>query len=115
MYQAKYALSNVAPATTDSSIITAKPGFAFRIIGGFVVCGATATKITFNSKPTGAGTAITSEVSCGSYGGLIFPAPSQDRAGELPCGYFQTNRGEGLTATTGAGGTVGVTLTYLEI
>ena len=115
MYKAKYSFSNVSPGATDSSIITAKPNVVFRVIGGFVVCGATATSITFNSKPTGSGTAITSAVSCGSYGGLIFPAPSQSNIGEVPSGYFETTKGEGLTATTGAGGTVGVTLTYLEI
>lgn len=114
MYLAKYALANIAPGQTDSNIITAKPNVVFRVIGGFVVNGATATGITFNTKGPGSGTAITSLVSCGSYGGVIFPAPSQAAGGEFPCGYFETTRGEGLTATTTAGGTVGITVTYIE-
>lgn len=115
MFTAKYATSNIAPSTTDAALIAAKPSTVFRIVGGFLVASATATSITFNSKGTGAGTAISSTIYCGANGGLIMPSPSQTRLGESPYGYFQTNKGEGLSATTGSGTTVGVSLVYVEI
>lgn len=115
MYTARYATATINPSTTDGSIITAKPSVVFRIVGGFTVAGGTATNITFNSKGTGSGTAISSTIYCGANGGLVLPSVGQDRTGEPPFGYFQTNRGEGLSATTGSGTTVGVSVVYIEV
>lgn len=115
MYPAKYAKADIAPSSTDASLITAKPGVKMRVIGGFLVCAATATSIVFNTKPTGSGTAISSTVFNGSNGGMVLSSPAVSAIGEAPFGYFETNAGEGLTATTGAGASVGVTVTYVEV
>ena len=116
MLVARTSFANVAASQTDSNIISAKESTIFRIIGGFVVVAGTATNVTFNSKGTGAGTAITSIIPCGINGGLLMPSPAQIPSGESPCGYFDTNKGEGLTVTTGAGASiVGITLRYVEI
>mgnify|MGYP001575059044 FL=1 len=115
MYTARYATATVNPSTTDGSVITAKPSVVFRVVGGFVVAGGTATNVTFNSKGTGTGTAISSVIYCGANGGLVMPSPPQIASGEPPFGYFQTTRGEGLAATTGSGTTVGISVIYVEI
>ena len=115
MLPPKYAFSNVAPSITDGNLITAKDSTIFRVVGGFLVCSGTATSITFNSKGTGAGTAISSNIYCGANGGLILPSISPALIGEAPYGYFQTNKGEGLSATTGSGTTVGISLVYVEL
>ena len=115
MYTAKYATSNIAPSTTDGLIITGKVGKVMRVVGGFLVCAGTATSITFNSKPIGSGTAITSAIACGANGGLAMTSPPQIALGEPPYGYFETAKGDGLSATTGSGSSIGVSLVYIEI
>lgn len=115
MYAPKYTFSNVSPSTTDSAIITGKPGVIMRVVGGWLMASGTATTITFNSKGPSAGTAITSSVYCGINGGVLFPSNQPDRVAEAPYGYFQSNKGEGITASTGGGTTVGVNLVYVEI
>ena len=115
MFPAKYAKSDIAPSQTDSSLVSAKESTIFRVVGGFLVCAATATTIVFNSKPIGSGTSISSTIFCGANGGLIMPSVAQVDSGEPPFGYFQTNKGEGLSATTGSGSSVGVSLVYVEI
>ena len=115
MFTAKYATATINPSVTDGNVITAKPSVVFRIVGGWVVAGGTATNVTFNSKGTGSGTAISSVIYCGANGGLVMPSPPQIGSGEPPFGYFQTNKGEGLAATTGSGTTVGITVVYAEV
>ena len=115
MFLPRYTKSDIAPSQTDSSLVTGKSGTIFRVVGGFLVCGGTATTIVFNSKPIGSGTAVSSTIYCGANGGLIFPSVQPSIVGEPPYGYFQTNKGEGLSATTGSGSTVGVSLVYVEI
>lgn len=115
MFTARYATATIDPSTTDGNIITAKPSYRFRVVGGFVVAGGTATNVTFNSKGTGSGTAISSTIYCGANGGLAMPSPPQIASGEPPFGYFQTNVGEGLSATTGSGTTVGISVVYIEL
>ena len=115
MYTANYATATINPSVTDGAIITAKPSVVFRVVGGFVVSGGTATNVTFNSKGTGTGTAISSIIYCGANGGLVMPSPPQIASGEPPFGYFQTTRGEGLKATNGGGTTVGISIIYVEI
>lgn len=115
MYNPNYVTANVAPGQTDSSLISAKIGIVYRIIGGFAVVAGTATNVTLNSKGTGAGTAITSTLYCGINGGIAFPIASKQDTGDPPFGYFETNRGEGLTVTTGAGASTGITLVYIQI
>lgn len=116
MFLSNTSFANVAASQTDSNIVTAQSGKIIRVIGGFVVVAGTAMNVTFNSKGTGTGTAISSIIPCGANGGAVFPLPAQQNTGEPPFGYFQTNKGEGLAVTTGAGATiVGITLTYVTL
>ena len=115
MFTARYGTATIDPSTTDGAVIAAKPNVIFRVVGGFVVVGGTATNVTFTSKGTGVGTAVTSIIYCGANGGLVMPSPPQISSGEPPFGYFQATRGEGISATTGAGTTVGISLIYIEI
>lgn len=103
----KRAIANVAALQTDSVVIPAKAGFKLRILAFHTQTGAIGTNITFNSKPAGAGTAISPLLSNASNGGGI----SQWN----PAGWFETNNGEGLSVTTSAGSTTGVNVTYAEI
>lgn len=103
----KFAKANVAQSQTDSSVITAVSGKKLVVICFTVMTGGTATDITFNSKGSGAGTAISMKYACGANGGAV--------PGYCPVGHFQTNAGEALTVTTGAGSTTGVQVTYVEV
>jgi hypothetical protein len=102
----KFALANIAAATTDGAIITAVTGRKIRVLDVKIGTITLATTVTFNSKPAGAGTAI----SC------LFNAPVGVAAlGFNQLGHFETNLSEGLTATTGAGNTVAIQITYIEV
>lgn len=103
----KVAFANVAAATTDGAVITAVALKKLRIIGFILSPGATATAVTFNSKPGGAGVAISATFTC--------VANTTNVAPIHPIGWFTTLIGEGLTVTTGAGATVGVHVVYLEV
>lgn len=103
----KYANANVSAGTTDGAIVTAVSGKALRVLVFRVMAGAVATNATFNTKPAGAGTAISETFQCGANGG--------QHGTFSPVGHFQTNTGEGLTVTTGAGATVGVGVVYVEV
>jgi len=103
----KRAFANVAASQTDSSLVSAVNGKALTIVSAFLVAGGTATNVTFNSKGTGSGIAITALIANGANGGAVLPYNEQ--------GWFNTNQGEALTVTTGSGSTVGIQVTYLEI
>ena len=117
MFLSNTSFANVAASQTDANIVTAQDGKIIRVIGGFAVVAGTAMNLTFNSKGTGTGTAISSIIPCGANGGLVIPLPAQQDTGNPPFGYFRdTNKGEGLAVTTGAGASiVGITLTYVTI
>lgn len=102
----KFAFANIAAATTDGVIVAAVTGKRIRVLAYSCSPAGTATSTTFNSKGAGAGTAITAANQC--------PASNIQPGGFSPVGYFQTNAGEGLTATTGTGATVGINITYIE-
>lgn len=95
----KFAKADVAASQTDSSLVSAVAGKKIRVLTVALSCGATASTAVFNSKGAGAGTAI----SCTFNNSISLPD------GE---GYFETNSGEGLTVTTGAGSTTGVLVVY---
>jgi len=99
--------ANIAQSQTDSSLVTARAGSKIRVFSVAAVSGATATNVTFNSKGSGAGTAISPAFAFGANGGAVLPYNPQ--------GWFDTNRGEGLTATTGAGSTQGLLVSYAYI
>ncbi len=103
----KFALANVAASQTDGNIVTAVTAKKIRVIALSCVCGATATDITFNSKGAGAGTAISPLYANGGNGGEVLPGN--------PWGWFESASGEALTATTGAGSTTGISVTYVEV
>ena len=101
------AVANIASSTTDGAIVSAIANRTIRVVQVACVCGSTATNITFNSKPAGAGTAISPLFANGANGGEILPYN--------PKGWFDTNQGEGLTATTSSGSTTGILIGYLTI
>lgn len=103
----KFAFANVAASQTDSNIVTAVPTKKIRVIQVGNLTGATATNLTFNTKPAGAGTAISPLFANGANGGEILPFSSM--------GWFETVAGEGLTVTTGAGATTGILVGYIEV
>ena len=102
----KYALANVTASQTDAAVISAVSGRSLRVLSVVVLCGATATNITFNSKGSGAGTAISCQFQNAANSGAVLPFNEG--------GWFQSSSGEGLTVTTGTGSTTGVQVTYVE-
>ncbi len=101
------AIANISASQTDSSIVTAVTGKKIRIVAVAAVAAATATNITFNTKPAGAGTGISPVFANGANGGEVLPYN--------PRGWFETNSGEGLTATTGSGSATGVLINYILV
>ena len=105
--QPKFAKANVAASQTDSAVITAVAGKRIRVVVFRIHAGGTATNVTFNTKPSGAGTAISELFACAANGG--------HHGTFSPVGHFQTASGEGLTVTTGGGSTVGIGIVYVEV
>ena len=105
--QVKRATANIAQSQTDSAIVAAVASKKIRVIAGVFLAGSTATNITFNTKPGGAGSAISPTFQSAANGGAML-APNI-------YGWFETASGEGLSATTGAGATTGVLVNYIEV
>lgn len=103
----KFAVANIAASTTDGAVVAAVATKKIRVLAAVVLAGGTATSITFNSKPGGAGTAISPLFANGVNGGEVLPFS--------PVGWFETVAGEGLSATTGAGSTTGIQVVYIEV
>lgn len=99
--------SNVTASQTDSSLISAVGEKLIRVVSLFMVSGATATNVTFNSKGSGSGTAITALIADGANGGIVLPYN--------PDGWFETVAGEGLSVTTSSGSSTGITGKYVTI
>lgn len=98
--------ANATGATTDFALITAVVGSKIRVLSYSVSCVVTgASSITFNSKPAGAGTAISHLITLAA---SAFTAESDNN------GLFETVVSEGLTCTTGTN-IVGVRLTYILV
>ena len=97
--------ASVAASQTDSVLVAAATNSKIRVLTFLINHGdTTASAVTFNSKGSGAGTAKTPALK-GSANGVLGAA--SDRSG-----LFETNKGEGLTVTTGAGSTTGILVTY---
>lgn len=94
------AYADVAASATDTALVTAVTGKKIRVHAVGVSCGGTASTVVLNSKPAGAGTAA----------GPIFN--NSISLPFNPAGWFESNRSEGLTASTGAGSTSGVLVVY---
>lgn len=103
----KFAFANPPASTTDGTVVAAVATKKIRVLSVAFVAGGTATTLTFNSKPAGAGTAKTCLFANAANGGAVL--------GYNPLGWFETTAGEGLSATTGAGSATGIQLTYVEV
>jgi hypothetical protein len=103
-FGSQQAFANVAQSQTDSAVVAAVSGKKIVVESVVLMAGATATNATFNTKPAGAGSAISLTFQCGANGGATLPDNRH--------GWFETNVGEGLSLTTGAGSTVGVQVVY---
>lgn len=99
----KRAKADIAAGQTDSAIVVAVAGKKIKVLALHAQAGGTATNITFNS----ASTAISPVYANAANGGIVLSFN--------PAGWFQTVAGEALTATTGAGSSTGITLTYIEV
>lgn len=98
------ALANVAASQTDSVLVAGVAGKVIRVTSAVMNPGGVATTCVFNSKGAGAGTAISPVFS-----------NEANRANILQndqTGWFETNPGEALTVTTGAGSTTGLLVSY---
>jgi hypothetical protein len=102
----KKAFANVAAGTTDGDVVVAVTDKKIRVHAVVFQCGGTATTAVFNTKGTGAGTAISMTFQNGTNGGAVLPVADD--------GWFETAAGAGLTLTTGAGSTTGVQVIYSE-
>jgi hypothetical protein len=98
--------ANIAAAQTDAALVTAVAGTTIKVVGLALAAGGTATTVTFNTKPSGAGSAVSATFALGINGVLVLPYTDRD------IGWFETAVGEGLTVTTGAGATTGIQIIY---
>jgi hypothetical protein len=102
---------NLAASATDGPftggvIPSAKTGSRIAVYGIIVNQGdTTPSVVTFNSKGSGAGTAISANLKFPANGGVGLSG-----AGNEP--LFTTNVNEGLTVTTGAGSTTGIQIIW---
>lgn len=102
-----YAFANVAASQTDSVIVASPGAVKIRVLAVYAVTGGTATNLTFNTKPAGAGSAISPLFANAANSGEVLPFS--------PIGWFETNTSEGLTVTTGAGSTTGIGVVYITV
>lgn len=98
--------ANVAASQTDNALISAVTGRYIYVIGVAMVTGGTATNVTFNSKGSSSGTAITALFANAANGGAVLPVAPSERW------WFRSNLGEAITVTTGAGSTTGIQVVY---
>lgn len=111
-YQVLRAWANISASTTDGAftggtIPSLDSGFKYRIVWFHLHARGTATQVTFNSKPSGAGTAMSPTYECGVNSGRS--------EGPNEYGWFETSNSNGITVTTGAGSTVGVAIGYVKL
>jgi hypothetical protein len=99
------AWDSVAASQTDSVLVAANGSQKIRVLSFVVNHGdTTASSVTFNSKGSGAGTAVTPAWKGGANGVV---GAAGDRAG-----MFETQSGQALTVTTGAGSTTGILVVF---
>lgn len=101
----KFFTKSVTASSTDASLIAAVASKKLRIVSLAVQAGGTATDLTFESD--GVSDTKLHKVQAGANGGQILPYN--------PVGWFETLSGEALLGTTGAGSTVEITGTYIEV
>lgn len=95
----------IAASTTDSPLVAAVPNRRIRVLAAVINQGdTTPSPVTFNSKSGGAGTAIGPVLKAAANGVVNLHWSA--------AGWFDTNVGEGLSVTTGAGSNTGVLVKY---
>jgi len=99
------AVANPAASTTDGVVVAAVAGNRIVVTGAVVMAAGTATDLTFNTKPGGAGSAISPLFAQGVRTPVVLPYN--------PAGWFRTGVGEGLSVTTAAGSASAVLVTYV--
>ena len=99
----KFAFSNVAASTTAGTLVAAVTGKKIRVIGFRLNVAGTATNVTLNSA-----SAARTET-------FQLDARAVWSSGFSQVGHLETNVGEALTVTTGAGSQVGVDVVYIEV
>ena len=104
------AFVNLAASSTDGpftggTLPSALAGAKVAVYGVVLSEGdTTPSSVTFNSKPSGAGTAISALLKASANGGFVMAPGSEP--------YFTTKTGEGLTVTTGAGSATGIQVVW---
>lgn len=99
------AYDSISASTTDEAIVSAVPGKKVRVIAFVINQGdTTPSTVTFNSKGSGAGTAISPAWKGGANGVIS--------VSDCSTGWFETKVGEGLSISTGAGSVSGVNVVY---
>lgn len=99
----KYFSETVTANDTDEELVALVSSKKIRVLALAVQCGGTATDITFESSTT----TRKHKVPAGVNGGQVLPFN--------PVGWFETASGESLTVTTGAGSSVEISGTYVEV
>lgn len=95
----------IAASATDSALVAAVATKKVRVVAFLINQGdTTPSTVTFNSKSGGAGTAIYPPLKYAANGGTTTPL--------IEAGWFESNVGEGVSVTTGAGSTTGVGVIY---
>ena len=99
------AYDTIAASSTDSVLVSAATGKKITVLSVVINQGdTTPSDVTFNSKGAGSGTAISPALKAAANGGFVIPFN--------PRGWFETNSGEGLTVSTGAGSNTAIIVTY---
>jgi hypothetical protein len=102
------AVANVAGTQTDSVLVAAVANKRIRVLAAIIGADTAITTAVLNSKPSGAGTAISQVFNLAANSVNVIPLSTV-------FGHWETAVGEGLSATTGAGGGVGFDLLYVVI
>jgi hypothetical protein len=98
----------VAAGDTDEVVVAAVAGHKIRVLSVLINHGdTTASAVTFTSKGSGAGTAISPPLKGPANGGFVVPHNQY--------GWFESLSGEGLSVTTGAGSETSLVISYTRV
>jgi hypothetical protein len=105
-FKTSRAFANVGASTTDFVLVPGVTSGNFSInVVSVTLSSSVATSVTFNSKNGASpGVAVTASLISPTNHAIVLPQSID--------GWFNSNPGEALTITTGAGGTVAIQITY---